>query len=363
MASSIYGWSGKLPLSRPLHLHQLRLPRQGRLARATWLMRNRSEAREVPHLLVAPKAINTKADPVQRKADEGREEVFAGFYDEDEAYVAVPMVRASREDGHVPPQTAQQAYYDSLLARFRVLRATLRCTPPASTVQALASSQLVYLPADSKKAKAQWRLHLQEADPQMVQVACIDAESVLEIVKLFAGILRQGAQSWTLQQVGRLGTWAWAVLGRCPDRTELGSEEIAEVRALGKRACEAIAKMERKASAEPKPLCEDSTGVEDETKTGNHNLEEQVERDVPSMDGTESMEELEAARFRLQSRLEAAELPESEGDGALGDGQVRVNPSEEKDVQLRIILEMIIMVVGEVYGQRDLLECLDVWDS
>ena len=317
----------------------------------------------MPHLLVAPKAINSEAKPVQENVDERKEEVFAGFYDEDEAYVAIPMVTASSEDGHIPPQTAQQAYYHSLLARFRVLRATLKCTPPASAIQALSPSQLVYLPADSKKAKGEWRVHLQKSEPQMVQVACIDAESVLEIIKLLAGILGQGAQSWTLQQVERLGTWAWAMLGRCRDRTELGSEEIAEVRALGKRACEAIARIKRKTSAEPMPLSEIFASAGDETETSDHILEERVEKEMPTVDGTESMEEVDAARLRLQSRLEAAELPEIEVDEALDDGQVRAATSMDKDRQLRIILEMIIIVTGEVYGQRDLLESLGVWDS
>jgi hypothetical protein len=97
----------------------------------------------------------------------------------------------------------------------------------------------------------------------------------------------------------------------------------------------------------------------------------------PGMDRAEPGEEeedLSAARERLLSRLNAdkedegddeGEVPEDAKDAGLdGTEAVVEDPevsAEERATGFRVMLDMIITVAGEMYGQRDLLEFREVW--
>ena len=63
---------------------------------------------------------------------------------------------------------------------------------------------------------------------------------------------------------------------------------------------------------------------------------------------------LEAAKLRLQAKLQGDTAPEETGERSR---------SEVKDSvqQVRVLLDMIITVVGEFFGQRDLLDAREVW--
>lgn len=129
----------------------------------------------------------------------------------------------------------------------------------------------------------------------MVQIASMDMDSTWELIKMLNELLSDGEDNWQ-----RLGAWAWAALGKCPELGMCVSEEVSELRALARRAIELL-------------------------------------------DGRD------------------AEIGQNEGHIAgttsrFGAGQlVTVNATRE------MALDMIVTIVGEVYGQRDLLEQRRIW--
>lgn len=297
----------------------------------------------------------------------------AGGYYADGAYTAAPISDIPIESSGTVAPDAQDLYYDSLSTRFNLLRATLRCAPPLSTVEALDSLHPISLPPDSRKAKQHWRYLLGATEPHIVQLACMDPDSVLEVVKLLTGMMKQTIRSREKERITRLGAWTWAVLGKCKDRTELGSEEIADLRELGKRAVGLLVGIRDrtgKAYGDEQPdvieIQEDEVPT-DEAVSDEEELQGKDHCASSDLIDEQPTAKLEEAKRRLQVALkslddcadgpaEAIRNQESEG----GDFEIS-EAGRDVDKQIRTILDMIITVVGEMYGQRDLLEFRDIW--
>jgi hypothetical protein len=347
----------------------------------------RSEAKGVPHLLVAPTATSQDHKPARKEIDVNDPDYEEGGYYADGAYTAAPDISrpiSSNQDA----TDAQDIYYDSLSTRFRLLRATLKCNPPPSAIEALDPSNLISLPPDTENAQSQWRFHLQSSDPLMVQLACMDSGSVLEVIKILTGTMAQTIRSKSRDKISRFGAWVWGVLGKCRDRTELCSEEIAVLRELGKRAVTLLISIRdktRKAKDAGQELSEKEgedvqESIPPDEPVAEIELEDSIETDEARMrqenlddDGSVNNEQdaaaLEAAKKRLQNSFLSTSGAESQSESAVTEGTndpPGINGAEEKlavDQQVRITLDVILTIVGEFYGQRDLLDFRDVWDE
>ena len=159
-------------------------------------------------------------------------------------------------------------------------------------------------------------------DPHPVQAASLDSETVMELVALMNKRLNSFLGADSGQRSSRIASWIWAILARSPDRGELGGDEIAELRAFALRAA-AILGVNDEAGNE----------VEDEAETEDEkDLSEDIREALMSRVGTQgkeaAMEEIDAST-KILSKV--------------------------------TILDAIITVIGEVYGQRDLLERREVW--
>jgi hypothetical protein len=217
----------------------------------------------------------------------------------------------------------------------------------------------------------------------MVQLACMDSESVLEVVKILTGTMAQTVRSKSRDRVLRFGAWVWGVLGKCKDRTELGSEEIAVLRELGKRAVKLLVGIRDKAGkvndvletvgedmqdsilfdeSAAKIATEDAGGAQGTMQNGYLDLE------GPANHG-QGAAELEAAKKRLEgtflSTVDTETLSPAAVTGETSDTS-RIDAAKDRldvDQQIRIALDMIVTIVGDLYGQRDLLEFRDIWDE
>ena len=353
---------------------------------------NRSEAKGVPHLLVAPRALPLDQDLVEEGIHSVDLDDQGGGYYADGAYTAAPKTDVLVSSDHEPPD-AQDFYYERLSARFKLLHATLRCDPHLSAIESLSSSSLISLPPDIESAQSQWRLHLQSSDPLLVQLACMDSESVLEVIKILTGTMGQTVRSRSLDKISRFGAWAWGLLGKCRDRTELGSEEIAILRELGKRAVQLLVGIKDKIEQgynvreEAAATVEDSGECEEQDDAKAMLIDEPVTDvvlgDGHGIDDTSPQKEnldpngaassrqgataLEMAKRRLESSFLAMETVQSPSadamNGSAGDrlGMNKAKHILDVDQQTRMTLDMILTIVGESYGQRDLLELRDIW--
>ncbi|GKZ20286.1 hypothetical protein AbraIFM66951_001380 [Aspergillus brasiliensis] len=344
----------------------------------------RSEANSLPFLFTAPQTTETPAATEQNdKEPQQQEEV---------KITSEPIPEGVIVDGvyFVPPSTtnttaapaanvadegiseAQSSYYNLLHHRFLLLRSILKCTPPPEAIAALDESHPISLPRHSRNARKEWRRLLLAVDPQTVQLACMDMECVLGVLEIMARLMSENVRSGDAQRVRRIGAWAWGLLGKCRDVGQLGTEEVGEIRELGKRAVKILSKMREE--DEKKMQEGDGSDEEDaEEDTGEHAPEgeegtQQV--DGPSDDQDHDMqdveeekpateEDLEAAKARLQAKLAGEEEQPTATEPEAGNE----NPANEAATQTRAMLDMIITVIGEYYGQRDLLGARELWNG
>ncbi|KAL2223145.1 hypothetical protein M432DRAFT_539139 [Thermoascus aurantiacus ATCC 26904] len=371
----------------------------------------RSEANSLPTLFVAPKQPSeTIAERTTTTAPAGTEaegvstqdEEQQGFY-YDGVYIARPITTAN---GALADETsemeelqsdAQASYYASLRERFLQLRSTLRRSPPASAVAALDDDHPISLPRGSKAARSEWRRLLLAVDPQTVQLACMDMQSVLGVLSIMGRLMSENVKSGDAARVRRIGAWAWGLLARCRDVGQLSSEEVGEIRDLGKRAAKILRKMKEERMAATGPATaqdvagqhrgslERSDGEGQESREESHDTrdgdeeaqvkvaagpEQHANNDSAGTPRESEPEELEAAKARLQARLQLSQEPEQpvekEKETAATRTEVQAEAHEKSTdavKQTRAMLDMILTVVGEFYGQRDLLEAREIWDE
>ena len=322
----------------------------------------RSERRNVPYILVAEGESQTWAAD---KVDDYYEDED---YHPDRAWISAP--EENDYDAAERSADAQDLYYLAMLDRFAQLQARLHSPAPLSAVELLTSSRPISFPPDAAKAREKWRHVTKTSDPSTTQLACMDPESVMELVKLLTECMSGIIKSRVQGKVKRLGVWIWATLARCRNRGELSSEEVAELRELGKRAVQLLEFVRRSQSVE----MGDQT-ANDEDAAIHSNDGKQVGRKLGSLSmaaadskksvhldsSEEDLSMLEHAKAQIASMLDP------DGDGA---AQIGENPDSAEGVvreidvekQIRMILDTTLTIVGEVYGQRDLLEHRDIWD-
>ncbi|CCF34996.1 V-SNARE [Colletotrichum higginsianum] len=237
----------------------------------------RTQANGIPHLLVAPKVPIGPQLPKELQNDDDEAEEgeaveedrdiystgqgdFRGYY-QDGAYMARPDNwvdhRAARdhdaeggewqgnegiydvddveEDNTDPEAAIREAYFAAILSKFNTLRKTLHATPPPNIVAALPHTHGYHVGAFGPKSGtfAIWSQRLRATDPHPAQVASMDKDGVLRVVRVLLGgsFLRRGAELGE-----RTSRWLWALLARLPERGGLNHAETGWVRDLGRRA-------------------------------------------------------------------------------------------------------------------------------
>ncbi len=350
-----------------------------------------------------------------------------GYY-HDGAYTAAPDPDLSTlSDEEAEPDEAdriasqnaalRKAYFASLTTQFLALRALLHRAPPPQRVAALPRDHGTEVGSFGAKSWTfrVWTKRIRHTDPLPVQVASLDRQSALKLLRVILGgkFIRRG---YELRE--RTSRWLWALLARLPDRGEMDYAEVGWIRELGKRAVlmmvsiaqidalreEVEGDLEGDFEAEEEEGEEflgemvvdeeegeegntqsrsTGTGVDSKlakvaTTTGDDNLQD-GEMDMDLDDGEVSdddnataaggnkdiADEIAAAKARLLARLEKA--PETHQEEPAGADQH--NPASEEEhavfdeaqarANTRATLNMILTVAGEFYGQRDLLEFRD----
>ncbi|KAL1865078.1 hypothetical protein Plec18167_009547 [Paecilomyces lecythidis] len=367
----------------------------------------RSEANSLPTLFVATKTPEktTVETPTYTQPEidvqDNEGESPEGLYT-DGVYIAPPVDRTRDKSpdvagAGVAEPDAQSSYYNLLRHRFLLLRSTLRCQPPASAIAALDDQHPISLPRSSKAARSEWRHLILSVDPQMVQLACMDMDSVLGVLEIMGRLMSENVKSGDAHRVRRIGAWAWGLLGKCREVGQLGSEEVSEIRELGKRAATILARM-RKAKETEMAQSGTHTETGDEELGGEENEEAPDVESEPTNVAEEPLETadasgsdpmdvsqtvhpaeegesdaLEAVKARLQARLQGdLELdvqPQQPGtvteavDTEANSKTPKETLSTDAEKQTRAMLDMIITIIGEFYGQRDLLEKRDIWEE
>ncbi|KAJ5523140.1 hypothetical protein N7513_012684 [Penicillium frequentans] len=325
----------------------------------------RSEASALPSVFVAktPKTGDTQPIRISTAPDTKPPSASFphGFFDREHAYVAPPDNKTTPS---TPPSTypeAQACYYNLLRHRFLLLRSTLKCSPPASVIAGLDDNHPITLPRGVEAARKEWRRLVMAVEPQMAQLACMDQTSVLGVLQVMARLISEILRGGDAEKIRRIGAWAWGLLGKCREIGELSTEEVGDIRDIGKRAAKILEKI-REAEENPHmegeemPDSDSGEDIQPELVVPEEEPEEKTQpepvndADADMSDAIDS--ELEAAKARLQAKVQGS----AEDEPAIADqGGVAK--------QTRALLDMIITVTGEFFGQRDLLDSREVWVS
>lgn len=309
----------------------------------------RSEAKGIPGLLVAQ---STNNDLVE---EDGLEE--DGGYWEEDAYIAAPREKKPDPASGLPP--AQLRYYEVLLVYYDLVRATMKCVPPLSAIERLTSSQPISFPSESRNARYTWGQCLKTRNPSPTQIACMDEISIFELVRLVTKKMRGLFEKDDIESAKRIGAWTWAILGKCPDRGGMASEEISMLRELARKALDVrrwIMQKSRPAQATQEDVDEDD---EEEDEDGD------VEEGAPDAgDKSEIDLDIQAARSRLAADPAQSENKDRNGHSNEHNGIHNDHLEAQAAKREKLVaLDMILTVVGEVYGQRDLLEYRTIWEQ
>ncbi|KAI9884028.1 MAG: aspartate--tRNA ligase dps1 [Watsoniomyces obsoletus] len=406
----------------------------------------RSEAKGVPNILVA--ATNS-VEINDEESDMGDGHIVRGYY-ADGAYTAVPTIVENNTtsvevtNGNEDPQ---DVYRQSLLLRYRLLRANLRINPPEEALAALDENHPIVVSKQVQAGSSRWQELFRQTDPLPAQVAAMDQTTVLRLI----GIISTGHYLKKHTNIPpRVGRWIWALLGRVEEIGCLTNDEVAVLRELGKRAAfisrgayqvddedvwdeeagdyiddvdalqeidEPIAKAQ---SAEEGEIDDVNTGLpasEEQIGQDSHNDQgitangdEQGEMNgkepeiTVSMDVTEEEEDpteataaiaINAIKERILASISSGDNEKDEKEVAMSAGGAEIQEatdtrSEEGEIRegfeegeleeeglerleeqdedesfpssnTLATLDMVLTIVGEVYGQRDLLKSRQTW--
>ena len=364
----------------------------------------RAEAKTVPNLLVAPIQANAKSEENNLYAD------YAQGYYADGAYTAAPVLtstpgRAHLNGGQQVNQDPQEAYYASLCTRFTELTHILQLPPPRTTPD---NTCVYYL--DWRKRRP-WRERLLNTTPTMVILAQLTYESVICGLEVLGSLLTSA--NLREKKGNNIGAWTWGLLGKCREVGQMGSEEVGVLRNLGKQS---VWLLRRISAGEVIGVAADDPNVE----AVEEDQESQEEDGAWIEDGPDILDAEDCDGYPANigpiatSALghdESSEshpraiLPDADADVAKAkerilksldtdqpqNGYRETNASDEGSKQnttsthqvtelgvnnkgghknraeekatIHATLDMLVTIIGEFYGQRDLLDGRFLWDE
>jgi hypothetical protein len=256
-----------------------------------------------------------------------------GFID-DGAYVArVPM-------GPTIPDSAktlidpQEAYTRALKARFLVQRKQLHSRPGAESVAALNRDHPTALSHRDYLAYRNWHRLLYIHAPLPAQLRTMDTESVFRVLQLMQKhfLVRE-------HEIPRnISAWIWSLLARLDDVGTMDNDQVFIVREFGKKAVLVQVSFDNPEGAE--------------------------ELDQPD-DTDEEVDDEEALADQSDAGAEAPTTSGNDADMKKKEQREQTGDSDEDSHTMRqntlATLDSIIVIVGEIFGQRDLLEFRNSW--
>lgn len=247
-----------------------------------------------------------------------------GYFAED-CYIARPVLRPE-----APKRTtvsAKEAYTDVLKRRFDTMRTRLRHESLVSGPKTSADNDKpVPQPSSGKKAYGECVDIVQKSSPSLSQLQALDQEDTLRMLELIQK--RYFRRGETLGQ--HTSAWIWALLARLSDVGTMNNDEVFVLRDLGKRALVIqISFNDTAMAAQLEELSrEESAWYSDEANS--------PQDEGPQTAATAVADKTDAAGSSVTQMLD----PEN----------------------TLAILDMIVTIVGEFFGQRDLLDSRRCWD-
>ncbi|TKA74682.1 hypothetical protein B0A55_04712 [Friedmanniomyces simplex] len=241
-------------------------------------------------------------------------------YFEDGAYVGRPIIGPTMPESARTMVEPQEAYTRALKQRFLETREGMHVKPDSAALATLDEKHPTAFIDGNNKAHASWLRLLKTGMPHPVQVQTLDIGSVGRLLELIMQLFLVREQH--LAKI--TSVWIWSLLARLDEVGTMSNDEVYAIREFGKKAVlvqlslhdpAAAAQLEGVSwSPEAVPVSTNSAVARNET------------------DGDEPAPEID------QSLPKTPDTDSSAAENTLA------------------TLDMIITIVGEVFGQRDLLE-------
>jgi hypothetical protein len=267
----------------------------------------RSERQGMPTVL---RAVEEPSDDIDYTMGDSR-----GYY-VDDCYIARPVLRP--EAPRKSTISAKEAYTEMLKRRFDAMRARLSDEYPVGETEIRTEdNKPVPQPNAGKKAYAECVEMVQNMSPSLAQLQALDQEDTLSMLELIQK--RFFNRGETLSP--NASAWIWALLAKLNDVGTMNNDEVFVLRDLGKRALVISISFNNAAMAA-------------------------------------QLEEIS----RAEAASESDEANTSQHDAAKTD-TVGSSVTQKLDPENTLAaLDMIVTIVGEFFGQRDLLDSRRSWD-
>lgn len=247
---------------------------------------------------------------------------------EDGAYIGRAMPSADS-----PPtfMDAQEAFTIALRERFLAQRAQIHTNPGSEGLAALNDHHPIDFVEGSQKSYRQWLHNLNYTVPLPAQVRSFSQETVFSLLAVLQEYyLLRGRDISTKTSI-----WIWSLLTRLEDVGNMNNDQVYLVREFGKYAILVHISFYNPAAAEQL----DAGGRNDEVTA----LPTNPTDIPPNLEDDRIVDE--------QNQQAKQDQISTESEAALA----RQNTLAT--------LEMIIAIVGDVFGQRDLLEFRRPWEA
>lgn len=259
-----------------------------------------------------------------------------GYY-EDGAYVARASLGPelpSSENGGTQGEP-QEAFTRALNARFLKQREQLHLPPEPDALQQLDQKHPISFPAKNGKAYAEWHKLIRSTAPLPAQVRAMQQEEVLRLIEL----IQKFYLARETEIASTVSAWIWALLARLNDVGGMDNDQVWIIRELGRKAV--LVQLSFNNSAAAKQLVSVSAG-------------EDAIQDLPNALTPSAM----AAIAHETDGLEKMPTPTS--DHSTPEDIQKVDIAQSRQNTLAT-LDAILVIVGEIFGQRDLLEFRNPW--
>lgn len=247
-----------------------------------------------------------------------------GYY-VDDCYIARPILRPE-----APKKTkisAKEAYTEVLKRRFNAMRTRLRDEPKQDGKETQSGdSKPVPQPNGGKNAYAECAEMVQTMPPSPAQLRALDQEDTLSMLELIQKHCFKRGE--TLRP--NVSAWIWALLAKLDDVGTMNNDEVFVLRDLGKRA------------------------LVIQISFNNAAMAAQLE-DISRTEAAWDSDEANTSQHEGQHTAANADAVKTDTAGST------VTQMLDPENTLAT-LDMIVTIVGEFFGQRDLLDSRRSWD-
>ncbi|KAM3421121.1 hypothetical protein BST61_g1534 [Cercospora zeina] len=278
----------------------------------------RAERMELPEVLAASRQVWDNHND-----EEGDDDADNGYLVEDGTYIARSEPTAAISDDSTDPQ---KAFTKALKDRFTLQRKHLRMKTTPAKLAELGDGYPTSFPEGSKGLRAEWHRILGSKSPAPAQLRAMNEDTIFNLLELLqSSYLLKGKNIKTVTSA-----WIWSLLGRLDDVENMNNDQVYPLRELGKRV---------------------------------------IFLQLHFFD-PEAAAQLEALEKRPQSPAASIDVDlEDAANAGAGERQKSVTSSSQnvknhhgKPTENTLAtLDMILVVVGEVFGQRDLLAFRRPW--